>query len=82
MQVTQSLSYSLLRHDPLTSSQNVTFNTLAERHKTVMGVRCKNSRKHCHHVSDPFDEEDVDDSSIIPEDELSLLVNAAIRKEV
>jgi hypothetical protein len=65
--------------------ENATFRTLAERHKTVMGVRRKNSRKHRRRVSDPFDEEDeenVDDSSVIPEDELSLLVNAAIRKEV
>jgi hypothetical protein len=65
--------------------ENATFRTLAERHKTVMGVRRKNSRKRRRRVSDPFDEEDeenVDDSSVIPEDELSLLVNAAIRKEV
>jgi hypothetical protein len=66
--------------------ENVIFKTLAERYKTVMGIRRKNSRKRRHRVLDHLGEEDEDDlddsSSIIPEDELSLLSNVAIMKEV
>jgi hypothetical protein len=66
--------------------ENVIFKTLAERYKTVMGVRRKNSRKRRRCVLDHLGEEDEDDlddsSSIIPEDELSLLSNVAIMKEV
>jgi hypothetical protein len=65
--------------------EDATFKTLAERYKTIMGVRHKNSCKHHHHVL-PEDlddeEEDEEDSSIIPEDELSLLVNAAMMEQV
>ena len=65
--------------------ENVIFKTLAERYKSVMGVRRKNSRKRRRRVLDHLgeeDEDDLDDSSIIPEDELSLLINKAIMKEV
>jgi hypothetical protein len=66
--------------------ENVIFKTLAERYKTVMGVRRKNTRKRRRHVLDHLGEEDEydldDSSSIIPEDELSLLSNVAIMKEV
>jgi hypothetical protein len=51
-----------------------------------MGVRRKNSRKRCRRVLDHLGEEDEydlnDSSSVIPEDELSLLSNVAIMKEV
>jgi hypothetical protein len=66
--------------------ENGIFKTLAERYKTVMGIRRKNSRKRHHRVLDHLGEEDEydldDSSSIIPEDELSLLSNVAIMKEV
>ena len=65
--------------------ENVIFKTLAERYKTVMGVWRKNSRKRHHRVLDYLgeeDEDDLDDSSVIPEDELSLLINMATREEV
>jgi hypothetical protein len=65
--------------------ENVIFKTLAERYKTVMGVRRKNSQKRHHRVLDHLgeeDEDDLNDSSVIPEDELSLLINVAIMKEV
>ena len=50
-----------------------------------MGVRRKNSCKQCHHVLDHLgeeDEDDLDDSSVILEDELTFLINMAIMKEV
>jgi isopropylmalate/homocitrate/citramalate synthase len=56
--------------------EDSTLKTLAERHKSMLGVRHKNSRKRRHHVSpkDTDDEEQEDeDNSIIPEDELVLL---------
>jgi hypothetical protein len=66
--------------------ENVIFKTLAERYKTVMGIRRKNSRKRRRRVLDHLGEEDEydldDSSSVIPEDELSLLSNVAIMKEV
>ena len=66
--------------------ENGIFKTLAERYKTVMGIRSKNSRKRRRCVLDHLGEEDEydldDSSSVIPEDELSLLSNVAIMKEV
>ena len=66
--------------------ENVIFKTLAERYKTVMGVWRKNSQKRCHCLLDELGEEEEDDlddsSSVILEDELSLLSNVAIMKEV
>jgi hypothetical protein len=51
-----------------------------------MGVRRKNSRKRRRRVLDHLGEEDEydldDSSSVIPEDELSLLSNVAIMKEL
>ena len=50
-----------------------------------MGIRRKNSRKRRRRVLDHLGEEDedeLDDSSVIPEDELSLLINVANMKEV
>ena len=67
--------------------ENVIFKTLAERYKTVIGVRRKNSQKCRRRLLDDMGEEDEDDlddsSSIIPEDELSFLLSKmAIRREV
>ena len=52
-----------------------TYKMLAERHKVMLGVRCKNSHKQHHHVlpDSGAEEEDDDDNSIFPEDELVLL---------
>ena len=51
-----------------------TYKTLAERHKKLLGMRCKNSRKHRHHVLPDTDEEEEENvCSVIPEDELMLL---------
>lgn len=67
--------------------ENVIFKTLAERYKTVIGVRRKNSQKCRRRLLDDMGEEDEDDlddsSSVIPEDELSFLLSKmAIRREV
>ena len=60
--------------------EDATTRTLAERYQTLMAVRGRNSRKHCRHVPDHSEDEandEEDDDSIIPEDELILLANAA-----
>ena len=57
--------------------KDMTLKALAERHRALMRRSGKNSRKRCHHLTefhaDQSDEEDDDDASVIPEDDLGLL---------
>ena len=57
--------------------EDMTLKALAERHRALMRRSGKNSRKCCHHLTefraDQSDEEDNDDASIVPEDDLGLL---------
>jgi hypothetical protein len=58
---------------------DATTRTLAERYQTLMAVRGRNSHKHHWHVPDHSEDEANDeenDDSIIPEDELILLADA------
>ena len=49
-----------------------TFKTLAKRYQSMLGVNCKNSQaKPCHRAMQ--EDDDSDDSSIKPQDELHLM---------
>jgi hypothetical protein len=57
--------------------KDMTLKALAERHRALMRRSGKNSHKHCRHLmefsTDQSDEEDDNDASVVPEDNLGLL---------
>jgi hypothetical protein len=59
-----------------------TFKTLAKRYKSMLGVNCKNSQAKHHHVAMQGEDDDSDDSSIEPQDELHLMVAGIVVDEI